>query len=89
MNNIKTILKALRKFNRMTQQEVADKFGVSKPYICQIETGKSKVTLELVEKYSRMFGIRKSLILQCAEDKNKAPKLTKSEVRFLEYLMGE
>ena len=87
MNNIKTILKALRKFNRMTQQEVADKFGVSKPYICQIETGKNKVTLELVEKYSRLFEIRKSLILQCAENKNQ--KLTKFEVRFLEYLMGE
>ena len=87
MNNIKTILKALRKFNRMTQQEVADKFGVSKPYICQIETGKNKVTLELVEKYSRLFGIRKSLILQCTENKNQ--KLTKFEVRFLEYLMGE
>lgn len=87
MNNIKTILKALRKFNRMTQQEVADKFSVSKPYICQIETGKNKVTLELVEKYSRLFGIRKSLILQCTENKNQ--KLTKFEVRFLEYLVGE
>jgi transcriptional regulator with XRE-family HTH domain len=89
MNNIKTILKALRKFNRMTQKEVGNKFETSRSYICQVEKGINKPTLELIEKYSRLFGIRKSFILQLAEDKNKTPKLTKFEVRFLEYLNGE
>lgn len=88
MNNIKTILKALRKFNRMTQQEVGDKLEVSKAYICQIETGAKKPTLELIYKYSEAFGIKSHLILQFAEDKNKSPKLTKFVVGFLEYLMG-
>ena len=87
MNNIKTILKALRKFNRMTQQEIGDKFGASRSYICQIEKGINKPTLEMIDKYSQLFGIRKSLILQCTENKNQ--KLTKFEVRFLEYLKGE
>lgn len=71
----------------MTQQEVADKFGVSKSYICQIEKGINKPMLEMIDKYSRVFGIRKSLILKIAEDKNKNQKLTKFEVKFLEYLM--
>lgn len=89
MNNIKTILKSLRKFNRMTQAELAPKLEISRPYLCKIESGKKKPTLELIYKYSEVFGIKPHLILQFAEDKNKAPKLTKFVVRFLEYLMGE
>ena len=89
MNNIKTILKALRKFNRMTQAQLAPKLEISRPYLCEIESGKKKPTLELIYKYSEVFGIKPHLILQFAEDKNKAPKLTKFVVRFLEYLMGE
>lgn len=89
MNDIKTILKELRIFNRMTQEEISNKFETSRSYICQVEKGINKPTLELIDKYSRLFGIRKSFILQLAEDKNKTPKLGKFEVRFLEYLMGE
>jgi transcriptional regulator with XRE-family HTH domain len=73
----------------MTQEEISNKFETSRSYICQVEKGINKPTLELIDKYSRLFGIRKSFILQLAEDKNKAPKLTKFEARFLEYLMGE
>jgi transcriptional regulator with XRE-family HTH domain len=89
MNNIKTILKALRIFHRMTQEEIGNKFETSRSYICQVEKGINKPTFELIEKYSRLFGIRKSFILQLAEDQNKTPKLTKFEIRFLEYLKGE
>jgi transcriptional regulator with XRE-family HTH domain len=89
MNNIKTILKALRKFNRMTQAELALKLEISRPYLCEIEKGGKKPTLDLIYKYAEVFKIKPHLILQFAEDKNKTPKLTKFVVRFLEYLMGE
>jgi len=89
MDNIKIILKALRKFNRMTQEELANKLQMSRAYLCEIENGKKKPTLELIYKYAKVFGIKPHFILQFAEDKNKTPKLTKFIVRFLEYLMGE
>ena len=89
MNNIKTILKSLRKFNRMTQAELAPKLEISRPYLCEIEKGGKKPTLDLIYKYAEVFKIKPYLILQFAEDKNKTPKLTKFVVRFLEYLMGE
>jgi DNA-binding XRE family transcriptional regulator len=73
----------------MTQAELAPKLEISRPYLCEIENGKKKPTLELIYKYSEVFGIKPHLILQFAEDKNKTPKLTKFVVRFLEYLMGE
>lgn len=34
-------LKAFRKANKLTQQEVATYLGVKKPFICQIETGRN------------------------------------------------
>lgn len=89
MNNINTILKALRKFNRMTQKEVSEKLEISRAYLCEIERGKKKPTLELIYKYSEIFDIKPHLILQFAEDKNKTPKLTKFVARFLGYLMEE
>ena len=89
MKNIKTILKSLRKFNRMTQADLAPRLEISRAYLCEIETGKKKPTLELIYKYSEVFEIKPHLILQFSDDKNKAPKLTKFVVRFLEYLMEE
>lgn len=87
MENIKTILKSLRKFNRMTQEQVSEKLGISRAYLCEIETGKKKPTLELIYKYSEAFQIKPHLILQFAESNNPLKnKLTKSVCRFLEYL---
>lgn len=90
MNNINTILKAIRKFNRMTQEQVSDKLDLSRSYLCEIENGKKKPTLELIYKYSEVFGIKPYLILQFSEGKNALKnKMTKTVVRFLEYIMGQ
>lgn len=87
MENIKIILKSIRKFNRMTQEQVSEKLGISRAYLCEIETGKKKPTLELIYKYSNVFQIKPHLILQFAESKNPLKnKLTKAACRFLEYL---
>ncbi len=89
MNNINTILKAIRKFNRMTQEQVSDKLNLSRSYLCEIENGKKKPTLELIYKYSEAFGIKSYLILQFAEGSNPIKnKLNKTACRFLEYVMG-
>ena len=61
MNNIKTILKALRKFNRMTQAELAPKLEISRPYLCEIEKGGKKPTLDLIYKYAEVFKIKPHL----------------------------
>jgi transcriptional regulator with XRE-family HTH domain len=87
-NNIKTILKSLRKFNRMTQEELSSKLGISRSYLCEIEKGKKNPTLELIYKYSEVFDIEPCLILQFSNDKNKLiKKFNKFVVRFLEYIM--
>lgn len=86
MNNINTILKALRKFNNMKQKEASEKLGMSRSFLCEIETGKKKPSLELIYKYSEVFDIKPHLILQFAEGTKKT-KLNKFVVRFLAYIM--
>ena len=44
MKNIRIILKSLRKFNRMTQEELAPKLEISRSYLCEIEKGNNFVT---------------------------------------------
>ena len=90
MDNIKTILKSLRKFSRMTQEELSPKLGISRAYLCGIETGKKKPTLELIYKYSKVFDIKPHLILQFADNERKVKaKLNKFVCRFLEYIMED
>lgn len=39
-DKVRIVLKRLRQKNNLTQQEVADKLGVTKGYISQVELGK-------------------------------------------------
>lgn len=43
---MKTHIKELRKERNITQQEIADKLGVTKSYISYVESGKTGITLE-------------------------------------------
>lgn len=87
MDNIKTILKSLRKFNRMTQADLAPKLGISRSYLCEIEKGKKPPTLELIESYSKVFDIKPYQILQFAESGNNLKnKVTKFAIKFLEFI---
>jgi len=73
----------------MTQEELAPKLEISRSYLCEIEKGNKKPTLELVYKYSEVFDIEPHLILQFADNKNCAKKkLNKFVTRFLEYIMN-
>ena len=85
MNNIRKTFKDLRKFSRMTQEELGHKLGFNRSYICQVEKGATNPTMDLVFKYSEIFNIKPSLILEVAGGL-KNEKLNKFEVRFLEYI---
>ena len=43
---MKTRIRELRKEKNITQQEVADKLGVTKSYISYVESEKTNITLE-------------------------------------------
>jgi transcriptional regulator with XRE-family HTH domain len=93
MKNLNKILKHLRTFHKLTQQELGDKLGFSRSYICQVERGsKKQPSFELLNLYAKTFDIPVSVILLFAErwdEKGKAEvklRLSYKALRFLDWI---
>ncbi|MEH2289154.1 helix-turn-helix transcriptional regulator [Nostoc sp.] len=70
-------LRLIRVFHDLTQKELAEKLGISKSYISEIESGKKTPTLELLNRYSEFFDIPVSSIMFFSESLNKDIKTEK------------
>jgi DNA-binding XRE family transcriptional regulator len=53
----KNPIRAWRNFRELTQQELADRAGISKPYLSQIETGKRTGTAEVLAAIAVELGV--------------------------------
>ncbi|MGY6521456.1 MAG: helix-turn-helix domain-containing protein [Mongoliitalea sp.] len=51
-------LKTLRKEKGLSQEELAERSGLNRPYISGIEQGKRNVSLEVMEKLAEALGVR-------------------------------
>ena len=60
-------LRLIRVFHDMKQNELAVKLGISKSHLSEIEAGKKQPTIDLINRYSSVFGIPSSSILFFAE----------------------
>jgi transcriptional regulator with XRE-family HTH domain len=60
-------LRLIRVFHDIKQIELADRLGVSKSYISEIESGKKVPTIDIINKYSNEFSIPASSILFFSE----------------------
>jgi len=65
---IGNVLKALRIANGYKIKELSDYLGISRSYISEIETNCKKPSLEIIEKYSKIFKINQSAILMFLEN---------------------
>lgn len=54
---MKNHLEAIRKENKMSQEEMADMLGVSRQTISSLENGRYNPSLQLAFKISRMFNM--------------------------------
>lgn len=61
-------LRLVRVFHDMSQTALADRLGISKSYLSEIESGKKSPTLELIQKYAETFGMPLSSLLFFAEN---------------------
>jgi DNA-binding XRE family transcriptional regulator len=50
-------IKAWREYRGISQQQLAEKIGISKPYLSQIETGKRRGTTEVVSAVARALNV--------------------------------
>lgn len=61
-------LRLIRVFHDVKQAELANRLGISKSYLSEIENGKKQPRIELIERYSLEFRIPSSSILFFAEN---------------------
>lgn len=74
---ISRALKAIRQFHGLTQAELASRFGMSKSYLCEIESGKKSVGYDLLEKYADIFDVPVSSLVffsESIENEGKIPE---------------
>ena len=64
-------LRLTRVFHDVKQADLANKLGISKSYLSEIEKGKKQPKIELIERYSSEFNIPISSILFFAENLEK------------------
>ena len=64
---INELLKIIRAIYGMNQAEASEALGISKSYLSEIESGKKKVTLNILDKYHEAYGISPSAILFFSE----------------------
>ena len=65
-------LRLIRVFHDMKQVEAAKALGVSASYLSEVETGKKKPTLELIERYAETYKIPASSIMYFSENMGQA-----------------
>lgn len=65
---INEALRLIRVFHDLKQNELADKLGISKSHLSEIEKGVKTPSLDLIERYSQEFGMPISSIMFFAEE---------------------
>jgi transcriptional regulator with XRE-family HTH domain len=83
-------LKLLRIYHNFKQKDLAEKLDLSPSHLSEIEAGAKPVSYELLEKYSKIFGIPVSTIALFAEASGSKKKIqsviSDKALRLLEWL---
>ena len=80
------ILKRTRAIYGYKANEMSVALGISTSYLSEIENNKKKPSLELLEKYSKIYGIKLSSLILLSEDYDDAKKDNKGET-FVRNMM--
>lgn len=60
-------LRLLRIFNGYKSAELAKKLELSQGYVSELENGKKQPTMEVLDKYAKVFEMKKSTLMLFAE----------------------
>jgi transcriptional regulator with XRE-family HTH domain len=61
-------LRLIRTFHHLSQKEGAERLGISKSYLSEIESGRKIPTLQLIEAYAKVYELPVSSILFFSEN---------------------
>jgi transcriptional regulator with XRE-family HTH domain len=62
-NNLGEALRLVRSFHDMNQLELAQRLGISRSYLSELESGKKTPSLDLLDNYAKTFEIPVSYLL--------------------------
>ena len=79
-NMLEEALRMLRVFHDMNLSELSNDLGISVSYLCEIEKGRKRPSVELLNKYAKVFNTKPSVIMFFAES------LTENDVSFKKKL---
>ena len=81
-------LKRLRGIYGYSAKEMSELLGISSSYLSEIENGKKKVSMVLLDRYSELFGLRVSTLVRFSEDYEDA-ELNNAGQKFITSLMSK
>lgn len=81
-------LKRLRGIYGYSAKEMSELLGISSSYLSEIENGKKKVSMDLLECYSELLGLRASTLVRFSEEYEDA-ELNNAGQKFITSLMSK
>jgi len=82
------ILRLIRIYHDLNQTELAERLGISKSHLSEIESGVKTPTLALLEKYSKTFKVPVSSILFFSEVVSSNAQLERARRYFTSKALG-
>lgn len=86
-------LKLLRIFNGYKSAELASLLGISQSYVSELENDKKQPTMEVLDKYAKVFDMKKSTLLLFVEalendsaNTDKKQRVARAGMRLLKIL---
>lgn len=67
MKMLDRALKTVREVHQIPQAELAQKLGISKSHLSELESGRKNVTLEVLKRYADVFDVPASTFLSFME----------------------
>lgn len=81
------VLARMRKIYGYKATEMSAEVGISPSYLSEIENGKKQPSLELLKKYSEVFGIKLSSLILLSESYEEAEKKGKGTAMIRTMMM--
>ncbi|GED28680.1 hypothetical protein BAG01nite_47820 [Brevibacillus agri] len=82
------VLKKTRAIYGYKATEMSSKLGISSSYLSEIENNKKQPSLELLQRYSEILGIRLSSLILLSENLENATKRNKSQEFIKKMMLG-